>query len=49
MILMKYGKWYGGYMTYDTTSITVSVHVAADITAITLDHFDLLPLIPEAE
>ena len=44
-----YGKWYGGYMTYGTTTITVSVHVADDITAVTLDHFDLLPLIPEAE
>ena len=45
-----YGKWYGGYMTYGTTSITVSVYCdAADITAITLDHFDLVPLIPEAE
>ena len=44
-----YGKWYGGYMTYGTTTITVSVHVADDITAVTLDHFDLLPLIPEIE
>lgn len=45
-----YGKWYGGYMTYDTTSITVSVYCdATEITAVTLDHFDLLPLIPEDE
>ena len=45
-----YGKWYGGYMTYDTTSITVSFYCdATEITAVTLDHFDLLPLIPEAE
>jgi hypothetical protein len=45
-----YGKWYGGYMTYGTTTITVSVWCdATEITAVTLDHFDLLPLIPEDE
>lgn len=43
------GRWYNGQIICEASTIKVSIRDAADITAITLDHFDLLPLIPEAE
>lgn len=43
------GRWYNGQIICEASTIKVSIRDAADITAITLDHFDLVPLIPEAE
>ena len=43
------GRWYNGQIICEASTIKVSIRDAADITAITLNHFDLLPLIPETE
>jgi hypothetical protein len=43
------GRWYNGQIICEASTIKVSIRDAADITAITLDHFDLVPLIPEDE